>query len=770
MGFTFTTKAGTLAQLQGKLSHANIAPLVYFTHSEWLEKGEKCLQPLAKMAESSPNNLYIVRSSAMAEDNMQTSNAGAYLSLLSQSPAQLPGAVNQVFASYGDYNPLNQILIQPMIQGVTLSGVAFSHDPNNGSPYRVITINYGTDTTKVTAGRGGEQWQIMPNIAHNSLPPHLNLVINIIEELLELTGNSPIDIEFAINQAGLWLLQVRPLIIKCPIYNQQALIDHYAVIGQKLKNAMRPHPFLVGQNTIFGVMPDWNPAEIVGIKPKPLALSLYREFITDTIWAYQRHNFGYRNLRSFPLMPHFFGQPYIDVRLSFNSFIPADLPDPLAEKLVNYYIDNLRNTPQLHDKVEFEIVFSCYSFDLPQRLEKLLPLGFTPDELHQLTQSLRGLTQNILHPERGIWRDDIKKLNQLSTRRHELYQQSTDPIEKIYWLIEDGKRYGTLPFAGLARAGFVAVQILKSLVAVGILSDDEYHQFYHSLTTVGSQIGKDFAQMAKGEFMQKYGHLRPGTYNILSQRYDKDPDFYFNWNSKPANIEPNRPFTLSLKKMRQIDDLLQEHGFESRAVQLFEFIKSAIEYREFAKFEFTKNLSECLEYIGQYGALLGFALHDMAFCHINSIKELYIGAQNPKYLLEKSIAEGREIHQTSLQISLPPLINNPDDIWAFQWPANQPNFITHKYITAPICSSGEREKLNGSIVLIPSADPGYDWIFSYKIAGFVTAFGGANSHMAIRAGELDIPAVIGTGEILFQKIENGQLLSLDCANKRIDIL
>jgi hypothetical protein len=73
-------------------------------------------------------------------------------------------------------------------------------------------------------------------------------------------------------------------------------------------------------------MPDWNPAEIVGIRPEAsMALSLYREWITDAIWAYQRHNYGYRNLRSFPLMPHFFGLPYIDVRLSFNSFIPADL-------------------------------------------------------------------------------------------------------------------------------------------------------------------------------------------------------------------------------------------------------------------------------------------------------------------------------------------------------------------------------------------------------------------------------------------------------------
>ena len=99
---------------------------------------------------------------------------------------------------------------------------------------------------------------------------------------------------------------------------------------------MERHPYLLGEKTILGVMPDWNPAEMIGIRPKPLALSLYRELITDSIWAYQRHNYGYRNLRSFPLMLSFFGLPYIDVRLSFNSFIPADLDDTLAEKLVNY--------------------------------------------------------------------------------------------------------------------------------------------------------------------------------------------------------------------------------------------------------------------------------------------------------------------------------------------------------------------------------------------------------------------------------------------------
>ena len=38
----------------------------------------------------------------------------------------------------------------------------------------------------------------------------------------------------------------------------------------------------------------------------------------------------------FPPMVDFCGLPYIDMRVSFNSFIPAELEEDLSEKLVNY--------------------------------------------------------------------------------------------------------------------------------------------------------------------------------------------------------------------------------------------------------------------------------------------------------------------------------------------------------------------------------------------------------------------------------------------------
>lgn len=65
--------------------------------------------------------------------------------------------------------------------------------------------------------------------------------------------------------------------------------------------------------------------------------------------------------------------------------------------------------------------------------------------------------------------------------------------------------------------------------------------------------------------------------------------------------------------------------------------------------------------------------------------------------------------------------------------------------------------------MIERADPGYDWIFLTKIAGLITKYGGANSHMAIRCAELDIPAAIGCGEQIFEQAKQSASLLLDCA-------
>lgn len=152
MSVQFASKARTLANLRSLLKSAKIADLLYFSVAEWQQNSHEILQKISSKF-ATP---LIIRSSCAAEDNHKTSNAGAFLSLLNidaKNQNAISQAILQVINSYGE-NALasDEVLVQPMLQRVKFSGVAFSHDPNTCSPYRIISWQDGEDTTAVTAG------------------------------------------------------------------------------------------------------------------------------------------------------------------------------------------------------------------------------------------------------------------------------------------------------------------------------------------------------------------------------------------------------------------------------------------------------------------------------------------------------------------------------------------------------------------------------------------------------------------------------------------
>lgn len=770
----FKTKARTLLELRNILKSANILPMVIFNKKEW-DSNKK--DYISKVKSLSENDNFIVRSSAFDEDNDKSSNAGKYLSILNVKLSELEINVEKVFASYIDEKVNNEIFIQPMLQNVILSGVGFSHDPNTLSPYRLINWLDGKDTEGITSGSSGNLFQYVER-KNIYIPIKLKKVTNLLQELLQIFYQKPIDFEFAIvnkdKKEEIFLLQARPLILQEEPISSEKLRSFISVIEKKMQRDMKPKPYLLGKKTVYGVMPDWNPAEILGTRPKPLALSLYRELVTDSIWAYQRHNYGYKNLRSCILMPHFYGQPYIDVRLSFNSFIPANLDKDISERLVDFYISRLLDQPSLHDKIEFEIVFSCYTLDIDKKLEKLGDFGFNKDDQKQILQSLRKLTNKIVNKKTGLWKQDEKKIRKLIKRRTKIIALIDDPIEKLYWLLEDTKRYGTLPFAGLARAGFIAIQLLQSLVSIGILSDQDYQNFMSSITTVSSELKNDKSLLSKDDFLLKYGHLRPGTYDILLARYDEDPDLYFDWENNTKDEVGQREFSLKLNQMREIEKLLLEHKLEPDPIALFDFIQSGIELRELAKFYFTQNLSDALLMMEMIGKEYGFSRNDISFSNIKVFYEIYTSAIDIKNKLLISIEEGKKDFQITKHLSMPPLISETKSLWSFIWPNSEPNFITQSRIIGNVIKFDPKKdmnkKMDGAIICIPNADPGYDWLFSHRIGGLITAWGGANSHMAIRAGELNIPAIIGAGELLYEKWSNSKRLNINCSSKIVEII
>ena len=109
------------------------------------------------------------------------------------------------------------------------------------------------------------------------------------------------------------------------------------------------------------------------------------------------------------------------------------------------------------------------------------------------------------------------------------------------------------------------------------------------------------------------------------------------------------------------------------------------------------------------------------------------------------------------------------DFYCFERISSKPNFITSNKINSNIIILNNKnfESLKNAIVLIPQADPGFDWLFGYDIGGIITQYGGANSHMAIRAAEMGIPSAIGVGDLLYDQLSKMKQVELDCSNEII---
>ena len=99
----------------------------------------------------------------------------------------------------------------------------------------------------------------------------------------------------------------------------------------------------------------------------------------------------------------------------------------------------------------------------------------------------------------------------------------------------------------------------------------------------------------------------------------------------------------------------------------------------------------------------------------------------------------------------------------------EPNFVGNTLSKGDIIlgSQNNMNRLKNKIVLLPNADPGWDWVFSIPIKGLITKYGGPNSHMAIRAAEKNIVSVFGVGDDLFNQIQQTKTLEIDPKNKKL---
>lgn len=782
--FIFGTKAQTLDRIRPLLKHGTILPQYTFTVQLWQSNPKTVLDNIRDTFHK--EKTLVVRSSSICEDSLQSSYAGAFTSCINvpKKEKTLTDAIEKVIESFGRSNDEDQILIQPHITHVSRAGVIFTCDIRTGAPYYVINDDKSGKTDTITGGKSDSDQLYYVSKKHLPTDPHLRRLVHIAQELEQLTGNEAIDIEFAVDTHGtLFIFQTRPITNREAITQyyhsdiQPCLIHAQAIITKRLK----PRPHLAGSTSILGDMPDWNPAELIGSHPRPLASSLFHELITKSAWREARRMLGYCDPSPEELMLLLAGHPYIDVRNSLNSFTPASLDPSVREKLVDESLSYLKQHPSAHDKIEFEVATTCFSPFFEERNSRWKNAGFTTREITALKQCFLEHTESIISGTYFSIPNLLHMVHSLDHRRTDLLDQQNNflPIDLLRFLLDDCRVLGTIPFSALARMAFIGNTFLKGFLHKKAIDHDAYHGFLQSIITVAGEMQRALSAVNAGNmtlsaFLKTYGHLRPGTYEITAYRYDEQPDLYFaktNEKKRLSHHSTTKRFQWTAAQKRAMQAILKTSGMHLTIQEVLDFTAAAIAGREEAKFIFSRNVSDLLSLITTWGERQQLSREDLSFLHIHHLLIIANLPDRPdtREFLAKAIAIAKEEYQTHQQIIMPQLITDPKDIECISSFVPRPNFITTKCITKQsvvLHQTKGKESIHDKIVLIESADPGYDWIFTHGIAGLITKYGGAASHMAIRSAEFGLPAAIGVGA-QFEGLSQKQVIHLDCGNKTI---
>ncbi len=782
----YKSKSYVLKFLKENLHKSTIENLFYFQTKDWENNRNKIVEKIGKKF----NQKIIIRSSAIGEDSINTSGAGAYQSIQNVEPKSkkhIIDSINSVIDSYKkkqNFDPKNEVLIQTQSTNIITSGVIFTRTPEIGSPYYVINFEDGNATDGVTKGVVNNTLKIFRGTDFKKIPKKWKLLLKSIKEIENLLESQILDIEFGITTSHkIIIFQVRPILsLKNTSLVSEIKIKKVISKNKNLYGNESNKKSIPGKFSIFSDMADWNPAEIIGNNPNNLDYSLYHFLIMDSAWHLGRSKIDYQKLSKKNLMIKFGNKPYVNIKSSFYSLLPKNISNQNKKKLMNFYLKKLTLNTYLHDKVEFDILFTCNEFLLDSRMQELKDSNFSQNEINIIKNNLIEFTNNILLDFDKILSNNSKSIKEMQKNRSSIhnklmhskknYKNLISASEK---LLKDCITFGTIPFSTMARIAFIASINLRSLVKIGIIDQKTADVFLNSIHTPLSEFRNDLLLyynkvISKRKFLNKYGHLRPGTYDILASRYDFDSFFLDNlkFNDKTDSKKQFKKPKSILKNLDKINLIFPEIDF-------FDFARNAIVERENLKFEFTKNLSDALELISEASQQLNFSKNEISNLEIQTI--FYDTKNLSKQILinkwQKLINKEKNKHVLNNHLVLPPIISSKNDFDLILYPSAKPNFITSKNIVSEIIFLNDDDEVNNlenKIVLLENADPGFDWLFSYNISGLITKYGGVASHMAIRCSELGIPAAIGCGEILYEKLQLASKILLDCVNDQIIII
>ena len=757
----FETKGQTLITLDKYLNESIIEEIFTFQVNDFINNKKKIINQIKKKF----NKTIIIRSSTKKEDSMTSSHAGEFLTVQNvciDNDNLLSMSINQVIDRYKEKMKLymnEEILVQEQSSDIKTSGVVFTRGLKTNSPYYVITYDdQSGKTDTVTSGKTCNTIWLYRDVNRYRCPSKWKKLLSSIIEIEKLFKSMVLDIEFAISKNNdVIIYQVRPLATNVK-YSRM-------ISNEFMENSIRKYDELKKQNaTIFSDMTFWNPSELIGENPKPLSYSIFNDIFMKKNWNIGLEEIGYSKVNK-GLMHKFGNKPYINVESVIEALLPNDINMNLKTKLKIFYKDRFLSNLINHDKFEFQIMPGTIIIDkdLSSSLRKYL----TKSQYSTYIKSLSLLTKSIIDnfpTYKSNYINDLKKCSQ--KKPIDIDGSHLNLISFIKQNLDDLKEYATSQFSAAARMAFISKYIIDYSVLDNLMTKNDSVCFYNSLNTIVTQYTSDLNKLSVSKINKKYNHMRSGTYSLLSPKFKLS-------NKVNVRKQDSRKKLNRRDFIKKLSYISEKYNLDCSVDKLYEFLIESIKLREYLKFNFSKTISSTLDLIEALARYLKIDVKDMEYI---DIEILLAGLSYPNKtecanMFQNHIKSQIDCFKNNDNHTHNECITSLKDLFIIEHKTSKPNFITEEITSGKIkkidknCDTSIN--LSDYIVLIDSADPGFDWIFASKIKGLITKYGGMGSHMAIRCAELNIPAAIGCGHKLFDSIHCAPFLTLNCYEGKI---
>ena len=729
----------------------------------WAQAREK----LGELRREAPGSSFAVRSSALSEDSGQTSFAGEFETILGvRGEEEVLQAINAVWGSmrservrayskvHGVEDEHEMAVVVQRLVSSEYAGVVFTVDPVSGQSAsmagnyvhglgdKLVSGESDAQPFTLTRPTGGYQ-------GPDELKPYAKSLYELAERLERSLG-SPQDIEWAVADGGVHLLQSRPittLLTHDPntgYWNDSLSRDHlWAGMGmcENLPGIMAPSTWSLWQ-IFFNELAEWKVGDNIYVGN--IAGHPYMNY--SIIYSVPNKIYGEKRAREL-LEPAFGFKPSMhipEIKITWRNLLIEIMPNEVRWQL----------------KV--------------RRLAKEVP-GFiagNPEKCKSLVKLIREADSPARIFE--LWSTEVKPLFMMSG-----------------WMLKALNELYGVPWISLSNevATLVGKEDADLLMStMGGLSEE--------LASMGVLTGISkvhSGEMTVEEYMESYGHRFRDEWHLDKPRPYENPA----WLEEKLEDYDKNPFdveSIARRRQKEYEEawrrLMERHkGKASSVKRKLEHFASLSLDREHVRSEITRSVCVVRELYLKAGGLLGIG--DDVF-HLY-YREL-MGALKGETAALRQIPSRKRMHARLEKLPpYPALICGPFD--PFRWASDSARRSDIYDAHAPVAAvegsdtikgnPGSGGRAEGRVRIINSPEEGdallpgeilvtsttnVEWTPLFpRAAAVVTDIGMPLAHAAIVARELGIPAVVGCGNAT-TRLKTGDRVLVDGGQGIVKIL